>query len=263
MYSDPFPGCISKLFTSVPTGRAPSGYASPSFADTVQENGIIIIFFNLVTDILVDKPSALVKVFTCHASNDCRCFDDISGLHVLCRNDPSFSVASSYQCNVSRSTRTRLGVQNLQSAGSSRVWKLISPAGVVSHFHHLLFEGPILFARFIIQPLKVNHSVSLFVASADAMRPNLSWVTKIEMIIRNRATRRWHGENMLSQILVHQFKSCSKLFNKYANVHLDKNDFILWQIKKNSKSLHDMKHMTLKSYLCNLCLQSSSYQLAW
>lgn len=34
IYSDPFPGCISKLLTSVPTGRAPSGYASPSLADT-------------------------------------------------------------------------------------------------------------------------------------------------------------------------------------------------------------------------------------
>lgn len=41
MYSDPFPGWSSKLFTSVPTGRAPSGYASPSLAETAKSTAIM------------------------------------------------------------------------------------------------------------------------------------------------------------------------------------------------------------------------------
>lgn len=42
MYSEPFPGWSSKLFTSVPTGRAPSGYASPSLADTAKS--MLVLF---------------------------------------------------------------------------------------------------------------------------------------------------------------------------------------------------------------------------
>lgn len=34
MYCAPFPGWLSRLQISVPIGRAPSGYASPSLADT-------------------------------------------------------------------------------------------------------------------------------------------------------------------------------------------------------------------------------------
>lgn len=67
-----------------------------------------------------------------------------------------------------------------------RVRKLSSPAWVVSHLDNLLLKGQILFARLIIQPLKVNHSVSLFVASANAMRPNLSFVAQIETTIKKK-----------------------------------------------------------------------------
>lgn len=42
MYSEPFPGWSSKLFTSVPTGRAPSGYASPSLAETAKS--IVVLY---------------------------------------------------------------------------------------------------------------------------------------------------------------------------------------------------------------------------
>lgn len=41
-------------------------------------------------------------VQTCHASNDTRCFNDVSSLHFLCCNDPSFAVASCYQSDISR-----------------------------------------------------------------------------------------------------------------------------------------------------------------
>lgn len=50
----------------------------------------------------VQNASTGLKVCTCHASNNSRCFDDISHLHVLCGNDPSFPAASSYKRNVGR-----------------------------------------------------------------------------------------------------------------------------------------------------------------
>lgn len=67
-----------------------------------------------------------------------------------------------------------------------RVRKLSSPAWVVSHLDNLLLKGQILFAWLIIQPLKVNHSVSLFMASANAVSPNLSFVAQIETTIKKK-----------------------------------------------------------------------------
>lgn len=38
---------------------------------------------------------------TCHALDNSRCFDEVSGLHVLCSDDPSFAVPARYQSNIS------------------------------------------------------------------------------------------------------------------------------------------------------------------
>lgn len=190
-----------------------------------------------------------MKGATCHASNDCRCFDDVFRLHILCSNNPSFSAASSYKCNVSRPmctiTRTILGVQDLQHVGSGYpiwfewsfciFWKLISPAWVISHFNNLLFKGLVLFAWFIIQPLKVNHSVSLFMASTNAMCPNLSWVAHIEKW--SKIKQHWYikiyilldvlsySKQMLYYLLkcsknanAHFFK-CKKHWNPHHDIH--------------------------------------------
>lgn len=50
--------------------------------------------------------SSSVRVHTCHTSNNSGCFNDVSSLHVLCGNNPSFPVASSYQRDVSRPVST-------------------------------------------------------------------------------------------------------------------------------------------------------------
>lgn len=60
-----------------------------------------------------------MEVVTCHASDDCRCFDDVTRLHVLRSNYPPFPVASSHERDISRPTfamaRIRLGVQEVDS----------------------------------------------------------------------------------------------------------------------------------------------------
>lgn len=128
---------------------------------------------------LVRHPSSPVNLRTRHASDHSRCFDDVSGLHVLRRDDPSFPAASSYKRDVSRPACTikkpgcvfrSFGVLVEVLHGL----KLVSPARVVSHLNDLLIKGLALTASFVTQSLKVYHPVSLFMASADAMCPNLS-----------------------------------------------------------------------------------------
>lgn len=100
-----------------------------------------------------------------------------------------------------------------------RVWKPSSPAWVVPHLHDLLFEGQILFARFVIQPLKVNHSVSLFMASADAMGPNLSFVAQRERSKMEKPVTRWiNGSNKPRYDHIVWIQVGSGLFEDHCNV---------------------------------------------
>lgn len=64
-----------------------------------------------------EPPTEKLGSCTCHASNNPRCFNDVSSLHVLCCNDPSFSLTSSYQGDISRPARrqTRLSVFSILS----------------------------------------------------------------------------------------------------------------------------------------------------
>lgn len=53
---------------------------------------------------------------------------------------------------------------------------MFGPAGVVAHFNHSLLDlSVLLFPWFETQPLKVDHSVPLFVAPSDAPRPDLPY----------------------------------------------------------------------------------------
>lgn len=96
MYSAPLPGWTSRLLTSVPTGRAPSGYASPSLADTAEVTGFYA------------SPSAVSRenlgggLPTCHPPDDPRSFNDVSRLHGFRGDDPALPVASCHQGDVSR-----------------------------------------------------------------------------------------------------------------------------------------------------------------
>lgn len=118
---------------------------------------------------------------TCHATNNSRCFNDISTLHVLCGNDPSFPVASGYQGDVGGPAWTpdcTFITFSIHVDPSPVRWALISPARVVSHFNDLLLKGPGLLVCFIAQSLKIYTPVFLFMATADAMCPYLSCVAE-------------------------------------------------------------------------------------
>lgn len=137
----------------------------------------------------------LSESFTCHASDDPWCFDDVSRLHVLRGNDPSFPIAPGDQCDVSRPENTNgkkiyiylylWGVhQDPHTETSQR--RLILPAGVVPHFHNLLFKGLAAFSIFIVQPLEVYHSISLLVAAANSMSANPPCIVHSEMVSSQR-----------------------------------------------------------------------------
>lgn len=70
------------------------------------QSAIKEILYELVSVTDCSNPASPGKVCTCHASNNSRCFDEVSSLHVLCSNDPSFPVAPSYQRDVSRPGET-------------------------------------------------------------------------------------------------------------------------------------------------------------
>lgn len=134
-------------------------------------------------------PSSQGKVHTCHASNNSWCFNDVSSLHVLGRDDPSFPVSSSYQSNVSRSVKitqiTDVFVNFSMHVNKNPVWwKLVSPARVVSHFNNLLVKRLGLFVFFIAQSLKVYTPVSLFMATTDAVCPYPSCVGRWAAIFK-------------------------------------------------------------------------------
>lgn len=142
--------------------------------------------YELVSITDCSNQSSPGKVCTCHTPNKSRCFDDVSSLHVLCSNDPSFPVAPSYQRDVSRPVETIMMadcmfIPSMHVDGSAVWWKLSSPARVITHFHNLLFKRLGHFAWFEGQSLKVYHPVFLFMATADAVCPNPSCVAERKM----------------------------------------------------------------------------------
>lgn len=68
--------------------------------------------------------------------------------------------------------------------------RLSLPAGVVPHFHNLLFKGLAAFSIFIVQPLEVYHSISLLVAAANSMSANPPCIVHSEMVSSQRQKRK-------------------------------------------------------------------------
>lgn len=82
------PGYCSMQWTRVPICRAPSGYASPSFALTAIE--LILVSGNW---------KSFLKILTRNSRNNSWRFYNIAGFHILRRNNVFQFIATSNQCN--------------------------------------------------------------------------------------------------------------------------------------------------------------------
>lgn len=201
MYSEPFPGWSSKLFTSVPTGRAPSGYASPSLAETVKS--MLVLYHSAksrrfpVTEQVVYLPCVRWRLmFWWRLQPACSPWQ--WSIFSGCPRQPAQCQQTwRHKCfwffclfffkwvvEQEETSKRKLILDLIRLDRTSQNGKLqpILPARVVPHFHNLLFKRLAVFSIFVAQPLKVYHSISLLVAAANSMRTNSSCIVHSKMV---------------------------------------------------------------------------------